>query len=296
MKLLTYLLSYPLIWLLSVLPFWLLYLLSDVLYLLLYHIFGYRKKVVRANLALAFPEARAEELRAIERKFYRHLCDMFLESTKSRSLSPKALNKRYEIVNPEVMQGLESQRSVMLLMAHYANWEWSVALGNYVKTNGFGVYQRLGNPYFDRYVHRTRARWNLRLIEQQEATKTILANEENGLRAVYGLVSDQSPMVRKARYWMPFMGVKVPVFVGAEYLAREGDMGVLYARVTKKRRGFYALELVPITDRAALLPEFEITERFIRLLEEQIREEPYLYFWTHRRWKHRDKVPEAFQS
>lgn len=296
MKFLTYLLSYPVIWLLSILPFPLLYLISDLLYQLLYHVVGYRKKVVRGNLNLAFPKKDPHEIQAIERKFYKHLCDMFLESTKSRSLSIKNMTSRYEIINPEALHRLESERSVMVLMAHYANWEWSLVLGHYIKTKAFGVYQRLGNPYFDRYVHRTRARWKLQLIEQQEATKTILANEESGIRGVYGLISDQSPMLRKARYWYPFMGVKVPVFVGGEYLAREGDMSVVYARITKKKRGRYALELITITEQAATLPEYEITQRFIHLVEEQIREEPHLYFWTHRRWKHRDKVPEAFRS
>ena len=296
MKLLTYLLAYPVIWLLSILPFPLLYLISDLLYPLLYYVIGYRKKVVRSNLKLAFPDATMDEIKSTERKFYRHLCDMFLETPKSRSLSVKALSKRYEVVNPEVIQNMEAERSVMLLMAHYANWEWSVIIGNHLKSNGFGVYQKLGNPYFDRFVQRTRARWNLQLIEQQLATKTILAHAENGIRGVYGLLSDQSPRISKARYWYPFMGVKVPVLVGAEYLAREGDMGVLYARVTKKKRGYYALEFVPIAEHARTVPEFEVTQRFIQLLEEQIHEAPHFYFWTHRRWKHRDKDPDSPQS
>lgn len=296
MKFLTYLLIYPVIWLLSILPFPVLYLISDLLYPMLYYVIGYRKKVVRGNLELVFPEKQAEELLTIERKFYRHLCDVFLETTKSRSLSAKVLSRRFEIVNPEVIQQMESERSVMVLLAHFANWEWSVFIGHIVKSKGFGVYQRLGNPYFDRYVQRIRARWNLHLIEQQEATKTIRTNQERGVHGVYGLISDQSPMLSRARYWYPFMGVKVPVFVGAEYLAREGDMGVLYGRVTKKKRGYYALEFVKIADQASTTPEYEITHRFMTLIEEQILESPELYFWTHRRWKHKDKIPAAFQS
>ena len=295
MKFLTYLLTYPLIWLLSILPFPILYLISDLVYPILYYVIGYRKKVVRTNLSLSFPEKDQESLRALERKFYRHLCDMFLETPKSRSISVKNMSQRFEIVNPEVMNNMEAERSVMLLMVHYGNWEWSVSLGNHVKSNGFGVYQKLGNPYFDRYIHRTRDRWNLKLIEQQEATKSILAHTEMGMRAVYGLLGDQSPRISKARFWYPFMGVTVPVHAGAEYLAREGDMGVLYARVTKKRRGHYALELLTIAEQARSLPEFEITMRYMQLIEEQIRENPHLYFWTHRRWKHRDKVPADYQ-
>ena len=296
MKLLAYLLTYPVIWLLSILPFPILYLISDLLYLLLYHLLGYRKKVVRGNLELVFPEKQAEELLIIERKFYRHLCDVFLETTKSRSLSAKALSRRFEIVNPEVIHQMESERSVMVLLAHFANWEWSIFIGHMIKSKGFGVYQRLGNPYFDRYVQRIRARWNLHLIEQQEAAKTIRTNQELGVHGVYGLISDQSPMLGRARYWYPFMGIKVPVFVGAEYLAREGDMGVLYGRVTKKKRGYYALEFVTIAEEASTTAEFEITHRFFHLLEEQIRETPQFYFWTHRRWKHKDKVPETFKN
>lgn len=296
MKLLAYLLSYPVIWLLSILPFPILYLISDLLYVLLYRLLGYRKSVVRGNLSLVFPEKQAEELLTIERKFYRHLCDVFMETTKSRSLSAKALSRRFEIVNPEVIHQMESERSVMVLLAHFANWEWSVFIGHIIKSKGFGVYQRLGNPYFDRYVQRIRARWNLHLIEQQEATKTILANQQSGVHGVYGLISDQSPMISRARYWYPFMGIKVPVFVGGEYLAREGDMGVLYGRVSRKRRGYYTLEFVKIADQASTIQEYEITQRFLGLLEQQIYDRPELYFWTHRRWKHKDKVPEAFQN
>ena len=296
MKLLVYLLAYPVIWLLSLLPFPILYLVSDFLFLLLYHIIGYRRKVVRGNLELVFPDRSADELKTIEREFYKHLCDVFMESTKSRSISFSSLSRRFEIINPEVLHAMEAERSVMVLMAHYGNWEWSVILGRTVKTNGFGVYQRLGNPYFDRYVQRIRAQWSVDLIEQQDATSTILENGEKGIRGVYGLISDQSPMVSKARFWMPFMGITVPVFVGGEYLARKGDMGVLYTRITKKKRGYYALEFIPIVDRAAELPDNEITRRFIKLCEEQIGEKPELYFWTHRRWKHRDKVPEKFKN
>ena len=296
MKLLAYLLAYPVIWLLSILPFPILYLMSDLLYLMLYHVLGYRRKVVRTNLELVFPERSNSELRVLERKFYKHLCDVFLESTKSRSISYSRISRRFEIINPELLHAMEAERSVMVLMAHYANWEWSVILGHTVRTNAFGVYQRLGNPYFDRYVHRTRARWNLELIEQQAATSKILENEAQGVRGVYGLISDQSPMVSKARYWMPFMGITVPVFTGGEYLARQGDMSVLYTRITKKKRGYYALEFIPIANRALELSENEITQRFLKLCEEQIRERPELYFWTHRRWKHRDKVPEKFKN
>lgn len=297
MKLLAYLFTYPIIWVFSKLPFAILYLKSDFLFLLLYHIIGYRRKVVRGNLELVFSDRSTDELRDIERSFYRHLCDVFVESTKSRSMSATEFSRHYEITNPEVLHAMEEKGSVMVLMTHYANWEWSVFIGHWVKKNkGFGVYQRLANPYFDRYVRRTRARWNLQLIEQREATATILENEQQGIQGVYGLISDQSPMVQKARFWMPFMGITVPVFTGGEYLARQGNMGVLFTKVTKKKRGYYSMEFVPIADRASDMQENEIARRFIQLCEAQILDKPELYFWTHRRWKHRDKVPEEFRS
>ncbi|NND16752.1 MAG: lipid A biosynthesis acyltransferase [Eudoraea sp.] len=296
MKLLAYLLTYPIIWILSILPFKVLYLISDLLYFLLYRVVGYRKKVVRSNLELVFPEKSTEEIKQIEKKFYAHLCDLFMEATKSRAITEAELNQRYELLNMEVLNQIELERSTFALFSHYANWEWSVTLNSYIKTNGFGVYQKLANPYFDKFIRRTRARWNLTLIEQQNASKFIQANEEQGIRGVYGLISDQSPMVKKARLWLPFMGITVPVFTGAEGLAKKFDLAVVFAKASKKKRGHYSLEFIPITNSASQTDPEYITRKFVELCEEQIKESPEFYLWTHRRWKHRDKVPEEFKQ
>jgi len=295
MKLLAYLITYPIIWILSILPFKVLYLISDLLYFLLYRIVGYRKKVVRTNLNLVFPDKSVEELKVIEKRFYAHLCDLFMEAAKSRALTPADLDRRYELLNVEMLQQLEQENSTFVLVSHYANWEWIVNLNRYVESAGFGVYQKLANPYFDKFIRRTRAKWKLTLIEQQETSQVIQANAEKGLRAVYGIISDQSPMVKKARLWIPFMGITVPVFTGAEALARKYDFAVVFARVKKIKRGHYTLEFIPITQAAGSTDPEYITRKFIELCEEQINDHPEFYLWTHRRWKHRDKVPKEFK-
>ncbi len=295
MKLLAYLITYPFIWILSILPFKVLYLLSDFLFFVLYRLFGYRKKVVRTNLELVFPEKSDEERKQIEKKFYAHLCDLFMEALKSRALTEADLNRRYKLLNIEVLNRIELEKNTFVLFAHYANWEWSVTLNLYVKSLGFGVYQKLANPYFDRFVRRTRAKWKLTLIEQQDTSRVIHENADKGIKAIYGLISDQSPMIKKTRLWLPFMGITVPVFTGAEALARKYDFAVVYAKAVKVKRGHYTLEFIPITESASQTDPEYVTRRFIELVEAQIKESPEFYLWTHRRWKHRDKVPEEFK-
>jgi KDO2-lipid IV(A) lauroyltransferase len=244
---------------------------------------------------LVFPDKSVEELKVIEKRFYAHLCDLFMEAAKSRALTPADLDRRYELLNVEMLQQLEQENSTFVLVSHYANWEWIVNLNRYVESAGFGVYQKLANPYFDKFIRRTRAKWKLTLIEQQETSQVIQANAEKGLRAVYGIISDQSPMVKKARLWIPFMGITVPVFTGAEALARKYDFAVVFARVKKIKRGHYTLEFIPITQAAGSTDPEYITRKFIELCEEQINDHPEFYLWTHRRWKHRDKVPKEFK-
>ena len=151
MQFLAYILVYPFLWIISILPFRLLYLLSDGLYILLYYIIGYRKKVVTDNLKLVFPDKSEEELRRIKKKFYKHLCDMFLEMTKTLSITKAEMQKRFKIKNPEELRRLEAlNKSIILMYGHYASWEWSVEIQNHINFHGFGVYKKLANKYFDK--------------------------------------------------------------------------------------------------------------------------------------------------
>jgi KDO2-lipid IV(A) lauroyltransferase len=294
MQLLVYILAYPFLWVISRLPFKLFYFFSDVVFVLVYHIVGYRKGIVLENLQLAFPEKERAELLRIRRDFYHHFCDMFLEMVKTMSLSKEEVKKRFHLVNMELLREIEANKTVLVLCAHYANWEWNVSINNYIKTMGYAVYQKIGNKYFDRMIRKIRSRWNTMPIQQKDTVKTILRNEQNGIRGVFGMVSDQSPQVSRAQYWSHFMGVKVPIFNGAEVIARKLDLSVVFLKVTKVKRGHYQAEFVPIALSAKNTEPNQITEAFLRETEKQIRQEPAHYLWTHRRWKHRDKVPAKF--
>lgn len=240
---------------------------------------------------LTFPNTSKDERSRIEKAFYHHLCDLFLEMVKTMNLTQEEVKKRYHIKNIEVLQAIEKKKSVLVMCTHYANWEWNTSINNYITSKGYAVYQKIGNVYFDRLIKRIRSKWNTTPIEQKNTVKAIIYNEKNNIRGVYGMVSDQSPMASKAQYWSPFMGLKVPIFNGAEALAMKLDLAVVFLKVSKVKRGYYNAEFIPITEGGKSTQKNEITEKFIRLAEQQISELPEHYLWSHRRWKHRDKAP-----
>lgn len=293
MQFLVYILVYPLLWIISILPFRLLYILSDCFYVLLYYIIGYRKKVVNSNLKLAFPEKTSQEISIIRKRFYHHLCDMMFEAIKSITISEAAMQKRYVFTNVGEIHKLEKEnRSVVLFMGHYASWEWVFILQTHVKHKGYAVYKRLSNKYFDALVKRIRAKYNSHLITTRETFPTLLKAKKNNELTFNGFVFDQSPKLNKAAYWQDFMGVEVPVHVGAEILAKRLDMVTLFLKVKKVKRGHYEATFSDIIRNAKDYKDFDITDLSLKRVEEQIREAPEFYFWTHKRWKHAGMKPE----
>ncbi len=292
MQRLTFLLAYPFLWTVSRLPFPLLYLLSDGVCFLVYRIVRYRRKVVRDNLELAFPEKSTKERKEIERKFYAHLCDMFLEMVKTFGISREELEKRFTFSNLELIRRLEAKdRSIMLMAPHYASWEWTFILDLYIKGEGFAIYQPINNRYFDRWVRRVRKKFGTTLITTRETKEVMWQNQQEGRLAFYGMLSDQSPMPKKARYWREFMGITVPVHTGAENLCKRMDIPAIYMKVRKIKRGYYQAHFELLAEDPASVPDYEITDAFFRQVEQSIREAPEYYFWTHKRWKHRHKAP-----
>ncbi|WP_100615418.1 lysophospholipid acyltransferase family protein [Confluentibacter citreus] len=291
MQFLVYILVYPFLWLVSILPFRLLYLVSDGVYLLLYYIIGYRKKTVTQNLKLVFPEKSEKKIATIRKAFYHHLSDMFLEMTKTMTISESELKKRFKITNPEEFKRLESlNKSIILIFGHYASWEWSIVLQQYINFKGLAVYKPLANRYFDRLVKNIRSKFNTDLISTKEIISVINDHEAKNIRTITGFLSDQSPRLTKDVYWGGFMGVKVPCFTGAERLAKKLDLTTAYLKVTKVKRGFYEAEIMTLAENPKEYKDYQLTDMFLAEVEKQIYEAPEYYFWTHKRWKHRENT------
>ena len=287
MQLLLYIIIYPILWIISILPFPIFYLLSDFVCFLTYRVIGYRKKVVRDNIKLALPHLSEKERLEIERKFYSHMCDMFLEMIKTITISQKEIEKRFTFKNMEVYYEMEKKnKSIALMCAHYASYEWVVSMNYYVNYKGFGIYKKLANPYFDKLVKRIRSKFKAELITTKETISTIENNYRNKVLSLYGFASDQSPKARSAYHWAPFMGPIVPVHTGAEMLAKRFDMNVIFLKVKKVKRGYYEASFEILSEDAKSVPNYEITDQFLKLVEQQIYEAPEFYLWTHKRWKH----------
>ncbi|KQC29029.1 lysophospholipid acyltransferase family protein [Flagellimonas eckloniae] len=295
MQLAVFILVYPLLWLISRLPFRVLYLLSDGVYQLLYHVVGYRKKVVRDNLELVFPEKSSSERLEIEKKFFKHLCDMFLEMIKTLGITDAQIQKRYYFTNIEEALDLEHQKkSIIVMMPHYASWEWVFSLNKHVTSEGYAIYQRVQNKYFDKLVRDIRSKYGTTLIPTFDSRKIISNLTKNGTLFTVGIVSDQSPMHFKAKHWTKFMGITVPVHVGGEELCKKHNLTPLYLKVKKVGRGYYQATFKPLVENVEKSVSYEITEAFLKETEKSILEAPEFYFWTHKRWKHRDKVPKEY--
>ena len=288
MQFLLYLIIYPFIWIISILPFPVLYFLSDCVCFLIYRIFKYRKRVVRGNIALALPHLTEEERTNIEKKFYAHLCDLFLEMIKTLSISKKEIEKRYTFSNMEVYYELEKkEKSIALLCAHYASYEWAVSMNYHIHFMGYGVYKKLANPYFDKLVRKIRSKFKSHLIDSKETIPTMATNFRNKNYSLYGLVSDQSPKLSATHHWEKFMGIEVPVHTGGEMLAKKYDMNVIFLKTKKLKRGHYEGSFEILCDENIKeIPNYEITSNFLKLVEQQIYEAPEFYLWTHKRWKH----------
>lgn len=288
MQFLLYIFLYPILWCISMLPFRILYIVSDGVYLLTYYIIGYRKKTVRENLALALPHLSEKERLVIEKKSFHHISDVFLEMIKTLTISKSEMDKRYVFNNLEVYSDLEKKgKSIALLCAHYASYEWAVSMNSKITFEGYAVYKKINNRYFDKLVRDIRSKFKATLITTKETIPVMASNFRSKKLGVYGLVSDQSPKLGGFFHWNKFMGIEVPIHTGGEMLAKKYDMNVIFLRTKKVKRGYYEATFEVLSDNAKEVPNYEITDQFLKLVEEQIYEQPEFYLWSHKRWKHR---------
>ena len=293
MNLIVYILVFPLIWFISILPFRVLYIVSDGIYLLIYYVIGYRKKVVLYNLKIAFPEKSSEELIKIRKRFYHHFVDVFMEMIKSFTVSKEEVYKRYKYTNVDLLNELyKDGKSAVLTGPHYANWEWIMSIDSFVEYKGYAAYTKVNNKYLNKKILKSREKFGTNLIQTSKIITEIQHNYKNNIQSMYGLLSDQSPQLKKTFYWSHFFGIKVPIHTGAEMLAKKYNMNVVYMDVKKVKRGYYETTFSLITDDASKYPDYELTDIFIDKVEKQVRKQPEYYFWTHKRFKHKDKAPK----
>lgn len=288
MQRLIYILLYPFIWLLSIMPFWVLHIKSTALFVLAYYVIGYRRKVVRENIALALPERSEEEQRKIAKDFYRHLCDLVFESIKVLTISDGSLKKRFHYTNPELVEQYKQKGQPILMMCgHYGNWEWSSILGRITEFKGYGVYKKLDNPYFDRLVKKLRGRFGAEVVSNKKIVPTLFRAKQRNEFCISLILSDQTPRPGNFKHRDTFMGVDVPMFTGTEELAKKLGYAPVYLKMEKVGRSRYQATMVPLSENAESLPDYQLTRLFYDQLEAQIRKDPPFYLWSHKRWKHR---------
>jgi KDO2-lipid IV(A) lauroyltransferase len=281
----SYLLYYGLILPISILPFRVIYIISDFIYIFIYHFLGYRKKIVRINLRNSFPEKTDPELKNIERLFYHHFCDILLEAFKLFTISRTALLSRAVLKNPEILDPhAQQERSVMFGAGHYGNWEWvSAALGMQIKHETFALYAPLKDRFFNKKLKTARGRFGVKMISVKKAARHFVESKKKLTATSFGI--DQSPLNSKNCHWMTFLHQDTGVMYGLEKSARSLDYPVLFIRIEKVRRGYYEIYLDPVTDDPQLEQPFHIIEKATRYLEAEIIKSPSNWLWTHRRWK-----------
>jgi len=286
MKRLAFILTYPILLIVSRLPFWALYLLSDTLFVLVYRILGYRKKVVRKNLALSGLATTTTERLGIEKKFYRYLCDLFLEAIKVNGMSKKEIMRRFVIKNPEVLAAFAKEnKSVFMLIGHYGNFEWMLSLGYHVPHTPYAIYAPLENTFFDSYFKKVRSKHGSYLISRKRFAKEFAEMQRTNTLSVIGFAGDQSPQRKRKNYYRTFFGNEVPVFTGAERLGKEFDVPIVMGKIRRVKRGHYETTLSVLAENPTTVPDYHITDTYFEELESQIKEDPVLYFWTHNRFK-----------
>ncbi|SIR30982.1 KDO2-lipid IV(A) lauroyltransferase [Pontibacter lucknowensis] len=266
-----------------------LYLLADFLFVLVYYVVGYRKKVVLQNLRNSFPEKSEQEIQGIARAFYRQFPDLIVEILKLASMDEAEMRRRIVFSNQEVLDNFVQQgKTVITMGSHSGNWEWILSAG--AVQLGFpaeGVYKRIKNPFFEEFMLYLRGRLGARLIEMKDTMRDFVRNRKTP--RVVAMLSDQTPPYGEIQFWTTFLNQDTPFFVGAEKLAQTFGCPVLFLDVARVKRGHYCLTFDVLSDGTTKPEEgtFPITEAFARKLEASIRRNPANYLWTHKRWKHK---------
>ncbi|RZL33154.1 MAG: lauroyl acyltransferase [Pedobacter sp.] len=278
---------------LSLLPLPVLYFISNGVYILLYYVFGYRRKVVRENLLKAFPEKNLTEILAIEKRFYKYLSDLIFEIVKMNNISKAEIKRHFVFHNKKQIEDYFAEgKSVLICSAHYGNWEWgTLGIGLNFSADHYPIYKPLNNPVFDNWFKKVRSRFGNKLIAMRQTLRALQASKNKPSMFSFG--NDQAPSKDESHYWTSFLHQQTSVQLGIEKIAKKTNQPIFYLKIKVVKRGYYEVDCVPLCLYPAVTAEFEITELHTRFLEEIIRDEPAYWLWSHRRWKYQPKVRAA---
>lgn len=286
----TYWCIWSVVWLISLIPLRVLYVFSDLLYLLVYHVVGYRKKLVRQNLTDSFPQKTGAELRGIERRFYHWFCDYMLETFAIASMSKKAMRRRVTFRNMEHINELFAKGyNVALYMSHYCNWEWVISIGLHLPEGVWGsqVVHELDYKPLDSVFLKLRNSMGTESLTRDVILRWIIrATRQAKCQVVVGFISDQSPIYQSTHYWTNFLNhPDTIVLTGTERIAKQCNFACVYLDLSRPRRGYYEVNVIPMVEKSSEVPDWEITEQYFRLVEKNIGRAPEFWLWTHNRWK-----------
>jgi len=273
--------------LLSRLPLFVLYLISDVMYPVVYYLVGYRRKVVSINLKNAFPEKTTAELEKIEKEFYHNLCDIVVETIKTRAMPAREISRRMVFLNPELINShLDRGESVIVVAMHYGNWEWLLHMPLFVKLHPLFVCKPMQNALFDQFMNHVRERFGGETVPMSIALRKLIEAGKQNLPVLTWLAADQAPPWNHP-FWIDFMNQQTNFFNGPAKLARRFNQPVYFQQIRRIKRGYYETWFEPLVENPLQLSEETITTVYVRKTESVIRNEPGSYIWSHRRWKYK---------
>jgi KDO2-lipid IV(A) lauroyltransferase len=287
-KIIYYIFIFPILFLTSLLPFFIVYALSDFLFFLVFYVLGYRRKVVSTNLKNAFPEKTDSELKTIEKRYYHFLCDVILETIQTLTISKKTMLKRCKMneASKSIFDKLnQQQQSCIIVLGHFGNWEWG---GNTFSLNCnqqlYVLYHPLSNKNFDGLMKNMRTRFGAKVYAMKDAIREMIKNRNEVTATAF--IADQTPAPETA-YWTNFLSQDTPVFLGTEKIAKKLNLPVVYVSLKRIKRGYYDFNAVLICANPINTAEGEITEMHTKYLEKDIIDQPETWLWSHKRWKHK---------
>ena len=281
--------KYALLWVaikaVAIWPYWVLHAISSVLYPIIYYVVWYRRAVVIKNLTNAFPEKSASEIAKIEKDFYRHFCDYLVETVKLMHISDEQMKRHMRFVNPELIEQLRQDgRPIFLYLGHQGNWEYVISITMWIHPNlaAVQVYHPLKDKVMDRLMYRLRSRFNSVGVSQKQTLRAVLGMMREGRQPLLGLIADQRPNRRPDPVWMEFLHQDTPIITGGEVMGRKLDAHFVYGSMRCVRRGYYELTFCPIEPVEG--EECGYSKQYMRMLEQDIKAQPHMWLWTHKRW------------